>query len=97
MPKKSDKRRVTRISATKASRSFSRLLDQIESGKSFLIQRRGREVCLMAPASSGGRRASVCLEILRDRPPVLLDDRFGKDLLEVLRTEPVEERPSWDS
>ncbi len=51
----------------------------------------------MAPASSAGRRASECLEILRGRTPVLLDNRFGKDLLEVLRSEPPEERPSWDS
>src|SRR5262245_33940267 len=97
MSRKSDKRRVTRVSATQASRSFSRLLDQVESGKMFLIHRRGKEVCLMAPASTAGRRASECLAALRGHPPVLLDDRFGNDLLEILRTEPIEERPSWDS
>jgi hypothetical protein len=34
---------------------------------------------------------------LRDRSPVVLDDRFGHDLLELLAGEPPEERPSWDS
>lgn len=98
MAKKSDKAaRDRRVSATEASRSFSRLLDQIESGRRFLIHRRGRDVCVMAPPAALSRRASECLAYLRTRSPVMLDDRFGEDLLKILEGEPPDERPSWDS
>ena len=98
MAKKSDKRRRTkRVSATEASRSFSKLLDDVEAGRRFLIHRRGRDVCVMAPPLAVSRRASECLAYLRGRSSAVLDDRFGEDLLEVLAGEPVEERPSWDS
>ena len=87
------------MSATEASRSFARLLDQIESsGRRFVVHRRGRDVCVMAPPPPvAGRRASDCLAYLRGRSPVVLDDRFGRDLLDVLAGEPLEERPSWGS
>jgi antitoxin (DNA-binding transcriptional repressor) of toxin-antitoxin stability system len=90
--KKSYSRRK-RISATQASRTFSGVLDLVEQGKEFLIQRHGRDVCLMAPPPSGERKASECLDILRSRPAVLLDGRFGKDLLDILAGESAEERP----
>jgi antitoxin (DNA-binding transcriptional repressor) of toxin-antitoxin stability system len=95
--RKSDRRRERRISATEASRSFSRLLDEVEAGRRFRIHRRGRDICEIVPPPVHGRRASECLELLRTRPPVLLDDRFGEDLLEILAREPLEERPKWDS
>lgn len=98
MARKSDKGPTEkRVSATEASRSFSKLLDAIEAGRRFLIHRRGRDVCVMAPPPVTGRRASECVVRLRGRSPVVLDDRFGSDLLEILAGEPVEERPSWDS
>lgn len=100
MAKKSDKpaSSETRVTATDASRSFSRLLDEIESsGHRFLVQRRGRDVCVMGPPPVAGRRASECLAYLRGRSPVVLDDGFGEDLLEVLAPEGVEERPAWGS
>jgi antitoxin (DNA-binding transcriptional repressor) of toxin-antitoxin stability system len=105
MAKKSDKTRSARrrpdrerrISATEASRSFSLLLDEVERGYRFLVERHGRLVCLMTPPSGRGRRASECLALLRSRPPVLLDDGFSADLLVVLAQEPVEDRPQWDS
>lgn len=97
MGKKSDNLRRTRISATEASRSFSRLLDEVEAGRRFVVHRRGRDVCVIAPPPVRGRRASECIEILRARSPVLLDDGFGEDIESVLAGEPVEERPSWGS
>lgn len=98
MGKKSDKsRRERRISATAASRSFSRLLDRIQAGGRFVVHRHGRDVCVMTPPPVQARRASECLDLLRARAPVLLDDGFGADLLEILAAEPVEERPPWGS
>jgi antitoxin (DNA-binding transcriptional repressor) of toxin-antitoxin stability system len=85
------------VSATEASRSFSRLLDEVESGRRFVVHRRGRALCTIAPAGVEGRRASECLELLRARSPVLLDEGFGEDLLRVLAEESPEERPSWGS
>lgn len=97
MSDKSDIGPEKRISATEASRSFSRLLDQVEAGRRFLVHRYGRDVCVMRPPSVQGRRASECLEILRARSPVFLDAGFGAGLLEVLAGEEAEERPSWES
>ncbi len=97
MARKSDKRAVKRVSATEASCSFSRMLDEVERGRRFVVHRRGRNVCVMAPPPSHGRRASECLVLLRARAPVLLDDDFGTDLLEVLAGEGLEDRPSWHS
>jgi antitoxin (DNA-binding transcriptional repressor) of toxin-antitoxin stability system len=97
MNKESDSRGETRISATRASRSFSRLLDDIERGRRFVVHRHGRDICVMTPSGLEGRRASVCVELLRTRSSVVLDEGFGEDLLEVLAGEPIEERPAWDS
>jgi antitoxin (DNA-binding transcriptional repressor) of toxin-antitoxin stability system len=97
MIKKSDLSAVTRVSATEASRSFSQLLDEVESGRRFVVHRHGRDVCVMAAPQVDDRRASTCLELLRARTPVLLDEGFAADLLEVLAEEPLEERPAWDS
>ena len=44
----------------------------------------------MAAPATTGRRASECLRLLRARPPVVLDGRFGDDLLEILAGEPIE-------
>jgi len=86
-----------RVSATEASRSFSRLLDEVERGHRFLVRRRGEDICVMAAPATTGRRASECLRLLRARPPVVLDGRFGDDLLEILAGEPIEHRHPWDS
>ncbi len=97
MGEKSDNPAENRISATEASRTFSEILDQIEAGRRYIVHRRGRDVCVMSPPPVDGRRASECLALLRGRTPVLLDDAFSSDLLDVLSTEPAEDRPSWDS
>ena len=51
----------------------------------------------MAAPAATSRRASECLRLLRERPPVVLDGRFGDDLLEILAGEPIEHRHPWDS
>ena len=90
--------REHRISATEGSRSFSKLLDRIESeGARFLVHRRGNDVCFMAPPPVTPRRASECIAHLRNRSPVVLDGGFGNDLRDILAGEAVEEPPSWDS
>jgi prevent-host-death family protein len=97
MKKKSDNLRSARVTATEASRSFSKILDRVEKGRRFVVHRRGKDVCVISPPPVRGRRASECLEILRGRAPVLLDRGFGEDLLGWLGQEPAEGGPSWGS
>ena len=93
-----DKSDYQRISATEASRSFSKLLDRIETeGGRFLVHRRGSDICVMAPPPVAPRRASECIAYLRNRSPVVLDGRFGSDLRDILAGESVAEPPVWDS
>jgi antitoxin (DNA-binding transcriptional repressor) of toxin-antitoxin stability system len=99
MARKSDRRGRggrRRVSATEASRSFARLLDHVEAGAQFVIHRRGQDICLMTPPPVARRTATQALEILRHRPPVRLDARFGADLLAAIASESVEPSP-WDS
>jgi antitoxin (DNA-binding transcriptional repressor) of toxin-antitoxin stability system len=73
---------MKRISATEASRSFSRVLDEAEhGGESFIIERNGRAVAELRPAP---RRSTVGdLEaFLRDVP--LPDPDFRSDMLEII-------------
>jgi hypothetical protein len=90
-------RRATgRLSATEASRSFARLLDQVEAGSQFLIHRRGKDVCLMAAPPLPGRTVRRALELLGSRVPVRLDGQFGADLLAIIAAESTGRSP-WDS
>jgi antitoxin (DNA-binding transcriptional repressor) of toxin-antitoxin stability system len=96
MSEKSEIPGATPISATEASRAFSELLDRVEKGQSFTVHRHGRPVCVIHAPVIARRNASECLSLLRARPAVLLDDKFGDDLLGII-SEPPEERPSWES
>jgi antitoxin (DNA-binding transcriptional repressor) of toxin-antitoxin stability system len=95
MPRKSDRPTTRRISATVAGRSFSRVLDEIEKGRSFVIFRHGKDVCAMNPVSPGARALSDCVAILKSRAAVHLDGEFEKALMEVIAGEVPEKRP-WD-
>lgn len=88
---------MRRVTATKASRSFASILDQVERGLRFLVRRRGRDVCLMSSPENDRRTGSECLALLRGRTRIELDDQFGNDLAEVVTTEPADDRTSWDS
>lgn len=96
MAKKTESR-TRRVSATKASRSFASILDQVERGSRFVVRRRGRDVCLMSSPENDRRTGSECLALLRGRGRIELDDRFGSDLAEIVSTEPTGDRTSWDS
>ncbi len=73
---------MQRISATEASRSFSRVLDQAEhGGESFIIERNGRAVAELRPAAKRSTVADL-IEFLRDVP--LPDPAFRDDMLAVI-------------
>jgi antitoxin (DNA-binding transcriptional repressor) of toxin-antitoxin stability system len=97
MNKESDKHRVTRISATEASRTFSRVLDEVEAGRWYVVHRHGRDVCAITGPPAEARLASECLRLLGVRTPVTLDADFGADMLAVIAEETIEERPARES
>jgi antitoxin (DNA-binding transcriptional repressor) of toxin-antitoxin stability system len=72
---------VKRITATEASRNFSRILDEAEHDhETFLVERNGHAVAEIRPAP---RRSTVedLLRILRMPPP---DPDFERDMREIL-------------
>ena len=73
---------MKRISATEASRSFSRVLDQAEhGGESFIIERNGRAIAELRPAPKSSTVGDL-IEFLRDVP--LPDSDFRADMLEII-------------
>jgi prevent-host-death family protein len=76
------------VSATIASRSFSRLLDSVEhEGDSYVIVRNGRPVARLEPMGGPGGRA--VRELLATRPK---DPRWSEELRELRAGVVVEER-----
>ena len=72
---------MKRITATEASRNFSRILDEAEhEGETFLVERNGNAVAEIRPAP---RRSTVedLLRILRMSPP---DPDFERDMRAIL-------------
>ncbi len=73
---------MKRISATEASRSFSRILDEAEhGGASFIIERNGRPVAELRPAT---KRSTVGDLVLFLREVPLPDADFRGDMLEII-------------
>src|SRR5437667_2449361 len=97
MARNSDSPRRRRISATEASREFSKLLDKVASGSRFVVHRHGRDVCVMVPPEPQGRSISGCVALLRSRGRVELDDLFGRDLTDIVETEESEDARPWAS
>jgi len=72
---------MTRITATEASRSFARLLDEVEhGGASYVVERRGRAVAEIRPPRKHGTVAGL-RAVLREPPP---DPEWAADLETVL-------------
>jgi len=79
---------VKSLTATEASRRFSEVLDQVESGEeTFLVVRRGRSVARIVPVSHGLGRAVK--DVLREGPA---DEAWASDLAEVRELLSVEDR-----
>lgn len=78
------------VTATEASRNFSKLLDDIEhGGDSYTIIRHGRAVARLEPAGGVGGRA--LRELLDSRPR---DPSWSRELAELRSGLTIEDR-SW--
>lgn len=78
------------VTATEASRNFSKLLDDVErGGDSYTIVRYGRAIARLEPAGGVGGRA--LRELLRGRPR---DPSWSRELAELRTGLAVEDR-SW--
>jgi antitoxin (DNA-binding transcriptional repressor) of toxin-antitoxin stability system len=72
---------VKRITATEASRKFSRILDDAEHrGETFVVERHGRPVAEIRPSPRPSTVADL-LRILGAPPP---DADFERDMREIL-------------
>jgi prevent-host-death family protein len=87
-------RRVTSLTATEASRSFSDLLNRVAAGEEIEITRAGAPVALIGPPRP---RTFLPADEFRSLIASLdLDDDFARDL-EAIRTEPDDQRDPWES
>lgn len=83
---------MRRLTATEAARHFSDLLDHVErDGETFVVERRGRAIANIAPATvSSGR---VVKDLLRKQPA---DTGWPEELAE-LRTRLEPEERDWNA
>jgi len=75
------------ISATRAARNFSDLLNRVVyRGEAFVVERGGEPVCRIVPA--GPRKCTVAdlVEFLRTAPKP--DPGYWDDLEEIIRSQP---------
>ena len=77
------------ISATEASRNFSRLLDDVEQGASFLITRGGRAIARIEGSPAPNGRA--VRELFERYGP---DPEFA-DAIEEARRSMIDQEPRW--
>lgn len=78
---------MRRLTATEAARRFSDLLDAVEGGESFVVERRGRAVASIAPAAAASGRALK--ELLRSHR---VDSRWPDELRDMRNALVTEER-----
>jgi prevent-host-death family protein len=77
----------SQISATRAAREFSDLLNRVTyRGEAFVVRRGGRPVCRIVPAGPSKCTLADLVEFLRSTPKP--DPGYWDDLEEVIRTQP---------
>jgi prevent-host-death family protein len=86
--------RVTSITATEASRSFSDLLNRVAGGEEIEITRAGAPVAVIGPPRP--RAFLPADEFRRLIASLDFDEDFARDL-EAMRNEPDPQRDPWES
>ncbi len=84
-----------RVTATKASRQFSEILDRVAyQGETFVVERAGRPICEISPTASEGIPTRELVNLLRSSPRP--DKAYFKTLEKITRKQaPVAPSP-WE-
>jgi prevent-host-death family protein len=85
---------MVRLTATKAARNFSALLNRVAAGEEIEIVRSGAPVAVVSPPRARLLSAERFRELLATAPPV--DEDFGADL-RALRAEVGPPEDAWQS
>jgi antitoxin (DNA-binding transcriptional repressor) of toxin-antitoxin stability system len=85
----------TRVSATQAARTFSRLVNRVRfRGEAFVVVRGGEVVCRVVPVVPPAQRTVADLVRLLHTAP-RPDERFAEDLEKITRKQPAMPRAPW--
>jgi len=86
---------MTRISATKAARTFSDVLNRIRyRGEEFVVERGGEPVCRMTPATAPARLTlGELARVLREIPGA--DAGYAADVRRAVRSQARLPRSPW--
>jgi antitoxin (DNA-binding transcriptional repressor) of toxin-antitoxin stability system len=84
----------SRISATKAARAFSDLLNRVRyRGEAFVVERGGEPICRIVPTQPAARTAAELVDLLRTMPKP--DTGYWDTLEEITRRQPVLPKSPW--
>lgn len=85
----------TRISSTKAARSFSDIVNRVRyRGESFVVERRGQPLCEIVPAGAVKSTLRDFVELMRSIPKP--DDEYLEVLEEIRRNQPKVAPSPWE-
>lgn len=74
----------TRISATKAAREFSEILNRVAyRGETFVVERNGRTICEISPTKPKAFIGADFAEMIKNAPRP--DDQYFDDVEEVIK------------
>jgi antitoxin (DNA-binding transcriptional repressor) of toxin-antitoxin stability system len=84
----------SRLSASAAARSFSELLNRVRyRGESFVIERGGKAICEILPASPPKFTGAELVGLLRSLPKP--DDDYLDIVEEAVRKQPTVQESAW--
>ena len=89
---------MERVSSAEAIRDIAAILERVERGAAIVVERDQRPVVIIQPAARPGRLLSECIALAETHgSTVTLDEGFGKDLEEIIRSrsEPLD-ASRWD-
>jgi antitoxin (DNA-binding transcriptional repressor) of toxin-antitoxin stability system len=84
----------SRISATVAARSFSELMNRVRyRGESFIVERGGKPICEILPASPPKFSGAQLVDLLRSLPKP--DKEYLAVVEDLTTTQPVVAKSAW--
>jgi antitoxin (DNA-binding transcriptional repressor) of toxin-antitoxin stability system len=82
----------SRVSAARAARSFSELMNRAcDRGESFIVERRGKPICEIVPAKPARLSGAELAELLRSLPKP--DDEYLAIVEEIIARQPAVASP----